>query len=537
MREFWILFKVNIINTFGINQLKKKFASNSFFLRIVMPILIGLLAIAILIGLIYYMKPIGDIFYAADNMSGYLKYGIGMGILMCFITTISKAHSYLFEAKDYDLLMSLPIKSRVIITSKFASLLFINFASFALFFIPTVVWYINYVQPGFDFYILSVLTILIGPLLIITICSVIAYFLGILISRFKYRNMLQTVGLIIFFLFVMFISLSVSNFSDVTSETDQIKAIASKFENYATTFYYPSVWMAEALEGNIISLLIFLGISFVPYIIFAYVVGHNFAKANARARVSYTNKHFKLKDQEVTSQTKTLFKKEIKRYFSSSVLVLNTIVGPIMGTILMCILLFSGDNGLAAVGMGEASELIMPILIGAVTFMNGLISTTSTSISLEGKNFWIIKSAPIKIEKIYTAKIALNFVIALPFSIINTVVIAIALKPDVTYLIPFLLIPLLVNLVMGVTGLYINLVFPRLNWTMEVKVVKQSLSMLLSMLFGMVLVFALAYLFYVTYSLGYLAYIIVILCLVAIILIGIILLETDGKKRFNRINA
>lgn len=538
MREFWILFKVNIVNTFGINRLKKKFAQNSFFLRIIMPIITILLAIGFIALFIVYLKPISDIFYITDNMIGFLKFGIGMGILMCFITTISKANSYLFESKDFDLLMSLPIKPRVVIASKFASLLFINWASFALFFIPTAFWYVDKVRPDIVFFIMALLVILIGPLLIITICSILSYLLGLLLSKFKHRNIIQSLGLVIIFVGIMFISFSYNGATNMDPQTDldAYKTIADNFEKYATTLYYPSVWMAETLEGNIVSLLIFLAISFVPYMIFAYVVGQNFVQANARARVSYTDKNFKLKEQNVAGQTMTLFKKEVKRYFSSSILVLNTIVGPIMGTIVVIVLLLGDEGFLGAPGL-LVNDVIVPILIVATTFMNGMIATTATSISLEGKNFWIIKSAPIAPEKVFIAKIAMNFILALPFTIINTIIITIALKPNALLIIPILFIPLLVNIFVGVFGLYINLVFPRLDWTAEVKVVKQSLSTFLSMLFGMISVVGLAFLFYKVYSLKFFAYVIIMLVLVLLIALGIVLLRTDGKKRYNNINA
>lgn len=541
MRDFWLVFKVSILETFGINKLKKKFARNSFFLRVLMPIITVVLGLGLLALITWYMQAFAVIFVAAESPVGLLKYGMAIGLFICFMTTLTKAHGYLFESKDYDLLMSLPLQPKAIIASKVANLMLINYLSLGLTFVPSIFWYGFYYKPGFIFYLLALLMLLIGPLLIITVCSVISYFGGILLARLKHRNFIKTISYLLFVLVIMLFSFTFNQISEIdpNNELEALKAFAANMERIAEYLYYPSVWMADAVLGNYTSLLIVFAISVIPFLIFIYVVGRNFVQANARARVTYTDKNFKLKEQKVTSQLKTLINREIKRYFSSSVLVLNTIIGPIMGTVMVFMLLFGQESLLDGLGMGEVGkDFVVSLLIAAITFMNGMISTTASAISLEGKQFWIIKSAPVTEEKIFISKIFINFIISVPFTIINTVVIMFFIKPAIIYALLLLVIPSLINIMMGVLGLYINLVFPKFDWTAEVKVVKQSLSMILAMFTGMLFVIGLAALFVVFSKFGFdVAYFCILVIMVLILGLEIWLLKTDGVRRFKKLQA
>ena len=57
---------------------------------------------------------------------------------MTFTVTISKANSLLFEGKDFELLMSMPINTKTIVLSKLISLLLINYLSFGLILVPCI---------------------------------------------------------------------------------------------------------------------------------------------------------------------------------------------------------------------------------------------------------------------------------------------------------------------------------------------------------------------------------------------------------------
>lgn len=540
MRNLWILFKTNIVNTFSLNLLKKKFSRKSAFLRIWIPIITAILGLAIFAFIFFYLYSIAQLFVAVGKFEGIIYFGVSFGALFSLISTISKANSYLFQSKDYDLLMSLPINSKTVITSKLLSLLFLNYISFGFVYIPTLFWHAYFTMPSILFYVFAIIFFILGPLVIVVICSGVSYLFGLILSKLKHRNFIQTIGMLIFFLAVMYFSFSFNNINSAIDENDPniIINMVDNIIGFCRTLFYPSKFVVEALvDYNIISFVIYAAISIVPFILFIYIVGHNFVKANARARVSYTDKNFRLKEQKYNGQFKALFGKELRTYFSNSAVVLNTIVGPIMGTIMLVMFILSPQ----LTGLGEivSSDTIVALVIGLITIMNSIMTTTSSSVSLEGKQFWILKSLPIKEEKIFLSKIFLNIIIAVPFSIINTVIVTFVLEPTIIDLLLILILPLLVSTLMGVLGLYINIVFPKLNWTTAVRVVKQSLSSGLTMLIGFLLMIGLAFLFFQFDKLQldiYISYLLIALIMILLIVIFTIILITDGKKRFRKLN-
>ena len=131
-------------------------------------------------------------------------------------------------------------------------------------------------------------------------------------------------------------------------------------------------------------------------------------------------------------------------------------------------------------------QFVNPIIVALVVFMLGITSTTASSISIEGKQFWILKSSPITPKQVFHGKIIVNLVITVPFLIINAVLAVVLLNFGVLDTIMLIVIPLLVTLFMSYMGLFVNLLFPRFDYDSDVKAIKQSLSVLITMGVGFV---------------------------------------------------
>lgn len=127
---------------------------------------------------------------------------------------------------------------------------------------------------------------------------------------------------------------------------------------------------------------------------------------------------------------------------------------------------------------------LIPFAIASVFCM---MTTTSTSISMEGKNWWIVKSLPLSVKNILDAKILMNLLLMLPFYLLSELLLVFALKPDVWEFLWLVLIPAAMILFSCVYGITINLHFPVLEWESEVSVVKQSASAVLGGMGGFVL--------------------------------------------------
>lgn len=125
-------------------------------------------------------------------------------------------------------------------------------------------------------------------------------------------------------------------------------------------------------------------------------------------------------------------------------------------------------------------------------------------------------------------------IIFVPVELITAIIICVSLGANVTEWALIITLPIILNAIMSFGGTYINICLPKLEWESEAQVVKQSLSLIVTMLIGMVLV-VVPVIFNLCginlYLCGYIT-----LGVYLLILAGVIaLLFTDGKNRFNRL--
>jgi len=115
-----------------------------------------------------------------------------------------------------------------------------------------------------------------------------------------------------------------------------------------------------------------------------------------------------------------------------------------------------------------------------------LSCTTSSSISLEGNNLWILKSSPVSPKSILLGKVAVNLTITIPITLLCCVMLMISLRTGWIDSLLLFVIPVLYACYSAMLGVIANLKFPKLEWTSEVAVIKQSASVLVSMFVGFI---------------------------------------------------
>ena len=157
----------------------------------------------------------------------------------------------------------------------------------------------------------------------------------------------------------------------------------------------------------------------------------------------------------------------------------NTILGPVLGAVLSGALLFSGTEPLSeAIPLPLDIARLAPLLVAAIFC---IMSTTAASISMEGRQWWIVKSLPLSAKSILDAKLLMNLLLDLPFFVLSQVFLTLALKPGLPALLWQIVLPALLILLSRIWGLTANLLFPVLDWESETAVVKQSAASLLGM--------------------------------------------------------
>ena len=296
--------------------------------------------------------------------------------------------------------------------------------------------------------------------------------LGVLISaissRSKHKNILSLVLSTLIVLLIVAASTKAQNMN-----TDEILNIGILFSNMTNEIYPPAALISKAVEQqNWLYFLVFVGMSVLISVIFVGIVAHFYQKMNT-ATFNHSVAKFEGKILQVSSPLKAMYKREFARYFSCTIYALNSTIGMVLLLVVALLLLFISPEALEQqsniIGLSQMLRQILPLVIAVFITMT---STASASLSLEGKNRWIMCSAPVRAIDIFNSKIAVNLTVICPFVLISAVLLGFKMGISLKQAILLCIVPTVYACFISVLGMYMNVRFPKYDWTSEYYAVK-----------------------------------------------------------------
>ncbi len=476
LKQIKLLSKLRLINLFGFNEArhcreKKRRAR-----------LIGMLALYAFLALLM-------MFYVGLMCYGIAKIGAGDKIPLCLAVVSSlvvlgfttlRVGPALFDLRDYEILISLPLRPTAVIVSRFLTMYISNAALTLCVLLPGMVVCGALLRPGFLYYPMMLLGSLLLPLVPMTVAMLLGTLVYMASSRMKRRNAAVLLLSVIAMAAVLVLPVLLARL-----QPDRLILSVRALFDRLRGFYPPAGWFGDAVaEGNAALYLAFALGSIAFFGIAAALVGRKYPAICALLGSHRTRGSFHMASQRSSAPFLALYKREIRRYFASPIYVLNTAVGFVMAIIVSAAVLFSG-LGVLLDEFPIPVELVPRMAAFILAFCYTLSPTTASSISLEGRNWWLVKSLPVRSREILGSKLMLNLTLALPAWLVSTVLLCVALKPSGWIALWLVLLPLGYILFSGVLGLWINLKLPSFNWENESVPVKQGKAVFMAMLVGM----------------------------------------------------
>ncbi|MDF2536995.1 MAG: putative rane protein [Herbinix sp.] len=492
---------------------------------------------ALLGGLVFFVLVLGGV-------SFFYSYMVGKGLMMfnsidvlpallmavtsiiVLFTTTFKIKGTVFGFKDYDLVMSLPVRTMSVVASRLLLLYLLNMIFVCIVMIPAMGVYAILAKPEASFYIIGIFTLLFLPLIPIVVASVLGTIIAYAASRFRYSNLISIV-------FSLGLMVAIMGMSFTMGDTGQeLVDISKALTDRVNNIYPPAEMYSRAItEYDITAFASFIGISALCFILYSLLVAKIFKKMNTIIMTGKSRSKYKLGELRQSSPLKALYFKEIKRYFSSPLYVLNTGFGIVMLTIGAIVLCFVDIEKL--MGQVDGAGLLKMGVPVFITFCLVTCYTTAASISLEGKSLWIIKSLPVTAKSIFFAKIAVNLTVTAP-ALADVILMGFVLELGVFLTLLTVLITILVSIFISLFGLVINLKFPNFTWMTETVVIKQSAAAMIAVFTGMGISALLIALMVVVPSAN-LAYLIYIGFMAAVNVVLYRILIHWGAKQFHRL--
>ena len=480
MTNIWSLVKIEFSKSFSRNSFKEnKAKSTSFFAIIGLVIILGI-GLSSLYSFVY-----GKVFIEARLTPFPLSLAFAsIASIMTLYSGITQSKG-IFIGNDYDLLSSLPIRKRDIIASKVINLYLVELLYSAIILIPNGIVNLVLTKEIIYLFISLILTLTIAafPLVVAMIFSFIT---AIISSKFKYGNFVSLAMYIIFLGAVFSMSFMMGKTIDVQEQANVLSNISNVLKWVNPTVYFVGL----AYESNFMFILIFVGINLISLILVILVFALFYDRIHEIVNSMKSNYKYERKNLKTKKELRNLLGMEFRRLISSKMYFINSIVG-LITTLIMSVFIGLVFSKYSPFGISEdmlkfAHEYAF---IGAIIVMFGMSITNpcAIGISIEGKNFWLVKSLPINYKKYMLAKLLLSIILILPVSIIASTIIVVLVQPDWMSILSIYLVPIYAALLSIVISLLINLTFYKLRWKNEQEVVKSSSSVVISMLIGFAL--------------------------------------------------
>lgn len=480
MNKTWILLRAQILDFFPINELlepgnKKKNTAA----------VLGFGIVTFLLFLCVYNILTARTLVQAGEQELIPAYVVSVSSFAVLFLTMLRSNGILFGSKDINMLTSLPVNNSEIIRSKFLFMYLLNLLIAIIFMIPGGIIWIGNVHTNVLRFALFLLSTFFVPLIPMCIASVIGVLIVFVSSHFKNRSMVA----VLFSFIALGLTAYIASFS-MQRDSKDIGSIGAMLAGQITGLYPISkLFMQGANYFGILCMGLFLVISFLVLFLFIRIMAVKYGYFNALAsrtsryktRISLFKKH---------SPFIALYQKELGRFFSSYMAVLNTGLGVVLLCLFSIILMILSPEKLGEyAGIPDMNGFLTGYAPIVVVSMLSLSCPAASSISLEGKNIWILQSTPISIKTVLHSKLAVTLTLHFFGYLFAVFAMLTHLKMSPGQAVSLIVIPICYSLFISVLGISLNKKYPSFDWSSEIMVIKQSIPAMASGIISMFFVF------------------------------------------------
>lgn len=408
-----------------------------------------------------------------------------IAFMMSFVGTVFACEKQLYESRDNDLLLSMPVKPGDIVICRLLSLYIMNLAfSFAVLLPSYIILLIMGGAPSvFVCTAVYILVLALIPLLSLAFTSIFAAIVAFLSRKLPFKN-LATVALSLVFLFAYFYFFAnMERFLPTMANGISVAASAIPFFSFA----------GKAAAGDIISFFIFAVINILPFAIVHFILAKSFFAITQMNRGEKRVK-YRAKEMSARSPLFALYAKEASKFFTTPAYMLNAGLGTVLQIMLSVLVVIKRDVILSYTEIaGEQFGIpgiiqVLPFAVCMICAVCAIFNfVTAPSISLERNCIWQLKTAPVSARTVLLSKLLFGMSVTAPSTVIFAIVSSISLSLGFGGFMCIIIVNLLFIFSSNSFGLACNLWLPRLDYPSDVHAIKQSASALLATLGSMVI--------------------------------------------------
>lgn len=454
-----------------------------------------LLYCAVVFGGLFYMQfsQLASAFAPLGLAWLYFAMYVIMAFVLMFIGSVFMAKAQLFEARDNELLLAMPIRPGHILLSRMLTLLLVNLAFELIVAIPAgLAWGLSagFSALGAVSFALLLLTL---PLFSLAISCLFAWLLSLLTAHIRHKSLFSMIFSLAFFAVYMLFCMRINEYVMLLAANGTV--IAGKLAAVA-----PLYWMGNAMaDGNLLHLALSLLVTVLPFVLACFVLSHAFIRIVTTKR-GFAKIRYEHKAMKRSSQNAALLRRELQRLGSCPAYMMNCGLGLVFLVAAAVFLFIKRADArllLTAIGLDTGTVGIIGAL--AVGMLVSMAPFTAPSVALEGRTLWIIRTMPVSGRQILRAKLNMGLLLLLPCVALLLIAAAFVVD-DLAVWAAMSLVCVLLTVFTNELGLMENLRHPGLGWINETQAVKQSVAVMLTMFLGWGVLLAMGLLWFLLLS-------------------------------------
>ena len=455
-----------------------------------------------------------------------------LAVVAGLLFTLFAVQGVVFGGRDTDLMLSLPVSAFQVMLARVLALYLETLFFSVLILAPAGAAWLWYGGEGGVFFLLR---LAVGIVFLALLPTVLALAGGFVLSWCASRAVHKTQLTIVLYLLLMVGAAAVSIRFQMAVYGLAAEGMGARMEDAFNGWGIPFQLFRAGILGDGLALGGFGLLSTLALLAACALFAPSYPRILTGLSTHRKQTNYQLGRLAASGSWKALLVKEGARFFGTPIYLFNAGFG----------LLLLVVGGMAAGAERDRLQTlldqpgleglpVMPLAAAAVLLLLSTVAVTASSISLEGRNLWILKEAPVETGAILRAKAGFQVLVTLPCLLIGVAGLTRGLGLTAAQGAELFLLGTAFAGFDAALGLAINLCHPKLDAINDMVVVKQSMTSVMAVFGGMAAAAAVVGSFWgLREALGELGG--VLLC-VALLLAGgagtIQWLRTRGAERF-----
>ena len=392
-----------------------------------------------------------------------------ISILLGAFGSVFNTYAGLYLAKDNDLLLSLPIPVRTIMTARLLNVYLMG-AMYALtVFLPALIVYWIVAGVTLARFVCGILMLLILTVIVLLLSCLLGWVVAKISLRLKNKSFITVLLALVFIAAYYFFYFKANDL--IRDLLLNANVYGEKIKGAAYGLYL----FGRIGEGDWLAAAIYTAVTAALSALVWFLMSRSFLHI-ATSSGNTEKQRYVEKTARLRTPFSALLAKEFGRFTSSANYMLNTGLAVLLIPALGVLLLIKGRELCAVLGQVFASvpgtvAVLLCTMLCMLVSMNDMVVP---SVSLEGKSLWIPQSLPVEAKTVLRAKLSVQLILTLIPMLFAALCAAFISDETPAVRLLLVLTPLVFTVFWSQLGLFVGVRMPLLNWTDETAPIKQS---------------------------------------------------------------